>query len=368
MDSSTFRSWLTFETNWGEVSWLHKTGKEYQDKQSLFAVFKNSYSYIEEKVNSYHSKSGEFPIGELKEMIFEFQKFFPKNDRIQDINYFDDLLNLLIERKKTFEVNGNVINGNEQFENLKKFLNIYEDYIHNVTKLTLDHEDGLIQKNNVTEFLYKSKIDLMFLSLQSKAINEIENFALNKNQEHIERFKNIFWNRIISLNDSSSFLQKKLIENYSKTESNYLYTVYRYAKSLISSTENAFKIKGQTNEHSYEDKSKEIEQNEPIYPETELNVEFNPQIFKDEYSSRLFCYLIDSYHNGKDVELSNIYQWMENKKLIHQNKRQEYRAFVIKLKITEKKYSRVHAASEYKSDNLDPTFNELQKKFDRETK
>lgn len=110
------------------------------------------------------------------------------------------------------------------------------------------------------------------------------------------------------------------------------------------------------------------EQNEPIYPETELNVEFNPQIFKDEYSSRLFCYLIDSYHNGKDVELSNIYQWMENKKLIHQNKRQEYKDFVKSNNITNKEYSRVHSSNEYKPDKLDPTFNELKKQFDRKTK
>lgn len=264
-------------------------------------------------------------------------------------------------------MNRDVINGNEQFENLKKFLNIYEDYIHNVTKLTLDHEDGLIQKNDVTQFLYKSKFDLMFLSLSSKAIDEIENFALNKNQEHIDRFMNIFWNQIISLNHSTSFLQNKLIENYSKTESNYLYAVYRRAEILIYSTENAFKIKGQTNEHLYEDKSKKIEQNEPTYPETELNVEFNPQIFKDEYSSRLFCYLIDRYHNGKDVELSNIYQWMENNNHIHQNKRQEYRDFVKSNNITKNQYSRVHSSTEYndKSNNLDPTFNELQKNFDK---
>lgn len=110
------------------------------------------------------------------------------------------------------------------------------------------------------------------------------------------------------------------------------------------------------------------EQKEPIYPETGLNVEFNPQIFKTEYASRLFCYLIHRYHNGKDVELSNIYQWMENKRLIHQNKRQEYKAFVKKHKITENKYSRVHPSTDYNSNKSDPTFNDLQKKFDNEIK
>lgn len=109
--------------------------------------------------------------------------------------------------------------------------------------------------------------------------------------------------------------------------------------------------------------SKEITIN---YPETETKIEFNPSLFKDEYSTRLFCYIVDSYHKGKDKELSNIYQWMENKGFIQENKRKEYKDLLKEHNITKQKYNRVHSSTEYPSTKLDPTFNDLQKRFDKE--
>jgi hypothetical protein len=102
------------------------------------------------------------------------------------------------------------------------------------------------------------------------------------------------------------------------------------------------------------------------YPETETKIDFNPSLFKDDYSTRLFCYIVDSYHNGKDKELSNIYQWMENNGFIQENKRKEYKDLVKEYSITKQKYSRVHPSTEYTSSKLDPTFNDLKKRFDLE--
>lgn len=113
---------------------------------------------------------------------------------------------------------------------------------------------------------------------------------------------------------------------------------------------------------------KSLENKELIYPTTEIKIPFEANLFKDEYSTKLFCYLIDHYHKGKDKELSNIYQWMENNNFIHQNKRKEYKELVKKYEITKLKYGRVHSSNEYIYHDLDPTFNELQKRFDKEIK
>lgn len=104
------------------------------------------------------------------------------------------------------------------------------------------------------------------------------------------------------------------------------------------------------------------------YPETETKIDFNPSLFKDEYSTRLFCYIVDSYHKRKDKELSNIYQWMENNSFIQENKRKEYKDLVKEHGITKQKYNRVHPSTEYNSSKLDPTFNDLKKRFDSEIK
>lgn len=121
---------------------------------------------------------------------------------------------------------------------------------------------------------------------------------------------------------------------------------------------------------SPKDKINTTSQKEPNYPQTEYTIPFNSDsiFFKDEYSTKLFCYLIDCYHKGKDKELSNIYQWMENNGFIQENKRKEFKDLVKNHKITTQKYNRVHAKTEYKANELDPTFNELKKQFDKEIK
>lgn len=118
-----------------------------------------------------------------------------------------------------------------------------------------------------------------------------------------------------------------------------------------------------SNNNTVDKKSKE-----PNYLKTEFNIPFKANLFKDKYSTKLFCYLIDHYHKGKDKELSNIYQWMENNGFIQENKRKEFKDLVKEHKITKQKYNRVHPSTEYNSTKLNPTFNELQKRFDKEIK
>jgi hypothetical protein len=112
------------------------------------------------------------------------------------------------------------------------------------------------------------------------------------------------------------------------------------------------------------------EPREPNYPATEFVIPFKDyaNLFKGEYSTKLFCYLVDHYHKGKDKELSNIYQWMENNKLIKIDTRQKYKEMVKKFEITTQKYSRVHPKTEYLDNDNDHSLNDLKKLFDKEIK
>lgn len=147
-----------------------------------------------------------------------------------------------------------------------------------------------------------------------------------------------------------------------------LSTLKKEPKEIIKKAWNIANVSRQKSKQESTAQPHREEKKEPIYPKTELNIEFNYQTFKDEYSTKLFCYLIDHYHNGKDKELSNIYQWMENNKFIHSNKRKEYKDLVKEHEITTQKYNRVHPSTEYNRNELDPTFNDLKKRFDKEIK
>ncbi|TDN99986.1 hypothetical protein [Sunxiuqinia elliptica] len=93
-----FSKWLYLKIDWAEVLYLYNTGKKYQKKQDLVALFWNSYIYVEFKVKDYFSKFSELPLAELNNLIFEFRQNFPLSDRIKGINYYDDLIYLLIEK------------------------------------------------------------------------------------------------------------------------------------------------------------------------------------------------------------------------------------------------------------------------------
>ena len=96
-DRSDFRNWLSFNVNWKEVAFLVNTGKEYQHKQDLIAVFWNGYIYYRQKFEGYFKEFNKIPSEVFRELIFEFRQSFPKNGRVNGVNYFDDLLEQLLE-------------------------------------------------------------------------------------------------------------------------------------------------------------------------------------------------------------------------------------------------------------------------------
>jgi hypothetical protein len=98
MDRKDFSKWIMGSPDWKEVAFKRNTGKEFQHKQDLVAVFGNAYRYFEEKVELYFEEFKELPITFLEDLIFKFRKSFPTNDRVAGVNYFDDLLELLINK------------------------------------------------------------------------------------------------------------------------------------------------------------------------------------------------------------------------------------------------------------------------------
>jgi len=95
---------------WSDVAWQRNTNRGYTQVQDLAAVFFNAYSYIEEQFKKFYNKTHEIPYTVLNDEIFEFRKHFPKRGRIADINYYDDLIELLIEKYRQ----GKKTNNNDQ--------------------------------------------------------------------------------------------------------------------------------------------------------------------------------------------------------------------------------------------------------------
>lgn len=103
-----FKDWIIFEKpgmqggwNWNEVAREHKTGINYQDNQSLAAIFHNGFRYYEMKADAYFDVHHCKPFGYFNKLKFHFRKAFPKKGRIDGINYFDDLLDLWLEKHKS---------------------------------------------------------------------------------------------------------------------------------------------------------------------------------------------------------------------------------------------------------------------------
>jgi hypothetical protein len=96
-DRSNFDNWLLSETEWKEVAFQYNTGKNYQHNQDLTAVFWNSYTYIKQKADAFVQEFNRIPESNLKKLIFNFRQNFPESNRIDGINYFDDLILQLIE-------------------------------------------------------------------------------------------------------------------------------------------------------------------------------------------------------------------------------------------------------------------------------
>ncbi len=92
-----FNNWLLLKVSWDEVSWQYNTRNNYTNKQDLKAVFWNSYIYIQKKFESYYKEFNIIPLKTLHNLIFEFRQNFPKTGRVEGINYYDDLIEQLID-------------------------------------------------------------------------------------------------------------------------------------------------------------------------------------------------------------------------------------------------------------------------------
>ena len=114
ISNQNFNDWLFIKPNWIEISFKCNTDENYKNEQNLVAVFWNSYIYLEQKFKGYFEKHNQIPIVVLNDLMFEFQQHFPKQGRIIGINYYDDLIELLIENYtntlKTLQPQQTVIN------------------------------------------------------------------------------------------------------------------------------------------------------------------------------------------------------------------------------------------------------------------
>lgn len=93
-----FSKWILGKPDWKEIAWRYNTGREYQHKQDLIAVFWNSYVYFQQKFEKYFEEFHAIPKDYFEKLIFEFRQSFPRNSRVSGVNYFDDLVEQLIER------------------------------------------------------------------------------------------------------------------------------------------------------------------------------------------------------------------------------------------------------------------------------
>lgn len=84
--------------DWREVAFKRNTGKAYQHKQDLVACFGNGYIYYQQKFEVYFKEFNKIPYDVFSDLIFEFRQSFPKHGRVEGVNYFDDLVEQLIEK------------------------------------------------------------------------------------------------------------------------------------------------------------------------------------------------------------------------------------------------------------------------------
>lgn len=147
MNSESFTDWLYMKPDWNEIKFQYNTGKKYQHRQDLEALFWNTYLFIEQRVEAYYKKHKVFPDEEINELLFEFRQSFPKHDRVKAINYFDDLLELLIEKYSS---------ENNRVKKKKQISGYSCDLSETELKLLYDNlTNGYIDKN--TDFrMFKS--------------------------------------------------------------------------------------------------------------------------------------------------------------------------------------------------------------------
>ena len=136
-DRSDFRNWLFGKVDWKEVLFQINTGQAHQTKQGKTAIFWNSYIYIQQKFEAYFQEFNKVPMEVFEKLIFEFRQSFPKSGRAEGVNYFDDLIEQLIERYRK--------SNSKDYTNRKKALNQLSDNEINDYRNLLLKESVLVE-------------------------------------------------------------------------------------------------------------------------------------------------------------------------------------------------------------------------------
>ena len=98
MENKDFKKYISFKPDWIEMSFQVNTESKYADKQSLTALFWNTYVNFQDKTIKYFSVNQTLPLNEIHELIFQFRQHFPLKNRVEGVNYFDDLVLNLVEK------------------------------------------------------------------------------------------------------------------------------------------------------------------------------------------------------------------------------------------------------------------------------
>lgn len=98
MSRIDFNKWFLGKPDWKTISWEYNTGRNYQHKQDLAAIYWNNYIVYKQKFMTYYSEFNKIPYDVFNDLIFEFRQFFPKHGRVEGVNYFDDLIEQLIQK------------------------------------------------------------------------------------------------------------------------------------------------------------------------------------------------------------------------------------------------------------------------------
>lgn len=93
-----FKKWLSYTPDWNQTRILINT-RNY-GTQDIDSMFQNGYHILELALDGYIKATGKIPETELKQMIDEFRKHFPKKPRREGVLYFDTLLKNYIKSVK----------------------------------------------------------------------------------------------------------------------------------------------------------------------------------------------------------------------------------------------------------------------------
>ena len=206
---------LSISPDWDKISWDYNTGNKYQNKQDLIAVFYNSYIYYEPKIIKYYERNNFLPEVELNKLIIDFRIHFPKDDsRVKGVNYFDDLIILLIHK----------------YSNSRPLL----DQVQDAIKKTLDIEEYRTIFIEALQYDSITKIEAYF---KGKFNENIECNPLEIFIDNLERSSEFFKNRLFSQlceyynlgkvelgsPDQEKHFEKLTTDNFSENFSPYTY-------------------------------------------------------------------------------------------------------------------------------------------------